>query len=74
MIRQQLGPNEAPITLSNFPRLGAPGIFTYPPFSVVENGMDGSLTVPEKLTGSHSRYKWVATVTSLVLCSVETGQ
>ncbi|KAF8730364.1 hypothetical protein AX14_005601 [Amanita brunnescens Koide BX004] len=59
MIRQQLGPNEAPITLSNFPRLGAPGIFTYPPLSVVENGIEGSLTIPEKLTGSHRRYETI---------------
>ncbi|KAF8639152.1 hypothetical protein AX17_001641 [Amanita inopinata Kibby_2008] len=31
MIRQQLRQKEAPITLSTFPRLGAPGIFSYPP-------------------------------------------
>ena len=57
MVRIQLGPNKAPITLSNFPRLGAPGVFTYPPFAVSADNPGDSLTVPEQLIGSYDRYK-----------------
>ncbi|KAM6501139.1 Glutamate-cysteine ligase domain containing protein [Amanita muscaria] len=56
MIRLHLGTNESPVTLSSFPRLGAPGIFTHPLLPVSENEPGESVTVPEKLTSSHSRY------------------
>ncbi|PFH51144.1 hypothetical protein AMATHDRAFT_80430 [Amanita thiersii Skay4041] len=58
-IRQQLKPNEAPITLSSFPRLGAPSVFTYPHLSPSVNDLRGSLCVSEKLTAAHSHYETI---------------
>lgn len=47
--------NEVPLTLTNFPRLGAPGVFTdpfYPPGGPVSR----SLFLPDEVTNPHVRF------------------
>lgn len=51
--------NEVPLTLTNFPRLGAPGVFTdpyYPPGGPVSR----SLFLPDEVTNPHVRFPYVS--------------
>ena len=50
--------NEVPVTLTSFPRLGAPGIFTDPYY---EPGGDAarSLFLPDEITNPHVRFPCV---------------
>lgn len=51
--------NEVPVTLTSFPRLGAPGVFTDPYY---EPGGDAarSLFLPDEITNPHVRFPYVA--------------
>ncbi|KAG8213939.1 GCLC protein [Butyriboletus roseoflavus] len=53
---RHLNPNEIPITLTSFPRLGAPGIFTDPYFSPDSAKSSHSLFLPEEITNPHARF------------------
>jgi glutamate--cysteine ligase catalytic subunit len=51
--------NEVPLTLTSFPRMGAPGVFTdpyYPPGGDVAR----SLFLPDEITNPHVRFPSVA--------------
>jgi hypothetical protein len=50
--------NEVPLTLTSFPRMGAPGVFTdpyYPP----GGGVARSLFLPDEITNPHVRFPCV---------------
>lgn len=50
--------NEVPLTLTSFPRLGAPGVFTdpyYPPGGPAAR----SLFLPDEITNPHVRFPYV---------------
>lgn len=53
--------NEVPLTLTSFPRMGAPGVFTdpyYPP----GGGVARSLFLPDEITNPHVRFPCVASL------------
>ncbi|KAM0752181.1 GCS-domain-containing protein [Meredithblackwellia eburnea MCA 4105] len=55
LAKSRMKPNEVPLTLTSFPRLGAPGIFTDPYY---EPGGDAarSLFLPDEITNPHVRF------------------
>ncbi|KAJ4498240.1 glutamate-cysteine ligase catalytic subunit [Lentinula lateritia] len=56
LARKYLKPNEIPLTLTSFPRLGSPGQFTEPyhdPHGAVSSH---SLFLPEQITNPHARF------------------
>lgn len=59
--------NEVPMTLTSFPRLGAPGVFTDPYF---EPGGDAarSLFLPDEITNPHVRFPFVPFFFGSVSC------
>ncbi|KAI0085186.1 glutamate-cysteine ligase catalytic subunit [Irpex rosettiformis] len=54
--RKHLKPNELPITLTSFPRLGVPGVFTEPHFDPSDATSSHSLFLPEEITNPHARF------------------
>ncbi|KAG6375363.1 glutamate-cysteine ligase-domain-containing protein [Boletus reticuloceps] len=56
LARRHLNPNEVPVTVTSFPRLGVPGIFTDPHFSPDGAKSSHSLFLPEEITNPHARF------------------
>ncbi|KAH0827873.1 glutamate-cysteine ligase-domain-containing protein [Lanmaoa asiatica] len=53
---RHLNANELPITVTSFPRMGAPGVFTDPYFSPDGARSSHSLFLPEEITNPHARF------------------
>lgn len=60
LARRYLNANEIPITITSFPRLGAPGVFTDPHFSPDDAKSSHSLFLPEEVTNPHARFPSVS--------------
>ncbi|KZP05501.1 glutamate-cysteine ligase catalytic subunit [Athelia psychrophila] len=56
LMRSHLKPTEVPITLTAFPTLGTPGVFTEPYFDPKGAVSSHSLFLPEELMSPHVRY------------------
>ncbi|KAG5735778.1 Glutamate--cysteine ligase [Termitomyces sp. T112] len=56
LARKHLKPNEAPITLTSFPRLGVQGQFTEPYHDPSDAVSSHSLFLPEEITNPHARF------------------
>ncbi|KAH0827865.1 glutamate-cysteine ligase-domain-containing protein [Lanmaoa asiatica] len=56
LVRRHLNANELPITVTSFPRMGAPGVFTDPYFSPDGARSSHSLFLPEEITNPHARF------------------
>ncbi|KAJ7218105.1 glutamate-cysteine ligase catalytic subunit [Mycena pura] len=56
LARKHLKPNEIPVTLTSFPRLGVPGPFTEPYFDPRDAKSSHSLFLPEEITNPHVRF------------------
>lgn len=54
--RRYLKPNELPFTLTSFPRLGVPGVFTEPHYDPANAVSSHSLFLPEEITNPHARF------------------
>lgn len=65
LARRYLNANEVPITLTSFPRLGAPGVFTDPYFSADGAESSHSLFLPEEVTNPHARFPSVSVFSHL---------
>lgn len=64
LAKSRMHSNEVPLTLTSFPRLGGPGVFTdpyYPP----GGGAARSLFLPDEITNPHVRFPCVFSETSL---------
>ena len=48
--------NELPFTLTSFPRLGVPGVFTEPYYDPANAVSSHSLFLPEEITNPHARF------------------
>ncbi|GAA5974921.1 hypothetical protein JCM5350_004505 [Sporobolomyces pararoseus] len=55
LAQSRMKPNEVPITLTSFPRLGAPGIFT-DPYHPPGGGVARSLFLPDQVINQHVRF------------------
>lgn len=56
LARSNLNPNQIPMTLTSFPRLGVPGKFTEPYYDPAEAVSSHSLFLPEQVTNPHARF------------------
>lgn len=56
LARSKLKPNQIPMTLTSFPRLGVPGKFTEPYYDPTEAVSSHSLFLPEEVTNPHARF------------------
>ena len=56
LARKYLKPDEIPYTLTSFPRLGVPGVFTDPYFDPADAKSSHSLFLPEEITNPHARF------------------
>ncbi|GBE81136.1 Glutamate--cysteine ligase [Sparassis crispa] len=56
LARKYLKENEIPFTLTSYPRLGVPGVFTEPYFDPKNAVSSHSLFVPEEITNPHARF------------------
>ncbi|KAF7793913.1 hypothetical protein EIP86_005035 [Pleurotus ostreatoroseus] len=56
LARKYLKPNELPFTLTSFPRLGVPGVFTEPYYDPANAVSSHSLFLPEEITNPHARF------------------
>ncbi|KAF8326647.1 glutamate-cysteine ligase catalytic subunit [Cantharellus anzutake] len=56
LIRNELLPHEVPITVTSFPRLGAPGVFTDPRYDPADAQASHSLFLPDEITNPHVRF------------------
>ncbi|KAF9646777.1 glutamate-cysteine ligase catalytic subunit [Thelephora ganbajun] len=56
LAQKHLKKNEVPLTLTSYPRLGAPGQFTDPYFNPVDAVSSHSLFLPEEITNPHARF------------------
>lgn len=56
LARAHLRPNEVPMTLTSFPRLGVREVFTDPPTSADGAVSSHSLFLPEEITNPHARF------------------
>ncbi|KZP05503.1 hypothetical protein FIBSPDRAFT_805693, partial [Athelia psychrophila] len=56
LVRSHLHPTELPITLTSFPMLGTPGVFTEPYFAPAGAVSSHSLFLPEEVTNPHVRF------------------
>ncbi|KAI0256364.1 glutamate-cysteine ligase catalytic subunit [Lactifluus subvellereus] len=56
LARSNLKPNQIPLTLTSFPRLGVPGKFTEPYFDPAGAVSSHSLFLPEQITNPHARF------------------
>ncbi|PCH43378.1 glutamate-cysteine ligase catalytic subunit [Wolfiporia cocos MD-104 SS10] len=56
LARKYLKDNEIPFTLTSFPRLGVPGIFTEPHYDPANAVSSRSLFLPEEITNPHARF------------------
>ncbi|KAI0759820.1 glutamate-cysteine ligase catalytic subunit [Trametes elegans] len=56
LARKYLKSNEVPFTMTSFPRLGVPGVFTDPYYDPVDAVSSHSLFLPEEITNPHARF------------------
>ncbi|KAI0295817.1 glutamate-cysteine ligase catalytic subunit [Multifurca ochricompacta] len=56
LARSNLKPDQIPITLTSFPRMGVPGKFTEPYYDPTEAVSSHSLFLPEQITNPHARF------------------
>ncbi|KIM45296.1 hypothetical protein M413DRAFT_441977 [Hebeloma cylindrosporum] len=56
LARKHLNPNEIPITITSFPRLGVPGQFTEPFYDPCDAVSSHSLFLSEEITNPHARF------------------
>ncbi|CCA66352.1 probable gamma-glutamylcysteine synthetase [Serendipita indica DSM 11827] len=56
LAKKHLNPNELPITITSFPRLGVPGVFTDPYFDPANAQASHSLFLPDEITNPHARF------------------
>ncbi|KAH9892776.1 glutamate-cysteine ligase catalytic subunit [Cubamyces lactineus] len=56
LARKYLKPNEIPFTMTSFPRMGVPGVFTEPYYDPVDAVSSHSLFLPEEITNPHARF------------------
>ncbi|KAI0744210.1 glutamate-cysteine ligase catalytic subunit [Daedaleopsis nitida] len=56
LARRHLKPNEVPFTMTSFPRLGTPGVFTEPYFDPANAVSSHSFFLPEEITNPHARF------------------
>jgi glutamate--cysteine ligase catalytic subunit len=56
LAQKHLKPNEIPLTLTSFPRLGTPGQFTEPYYDPRNAVSSHSLFLPEEITNPHARF------------------
>ena len=56
LARKYLKPNEIPMTMTSFPRLGTPGEFTEPYNDPAGAVSSHSLFLPEEITNPHARF------------------
>lgn len=56
MARKHLKPNELPVTVTSFPRLGVPGVFTDPYYEPAGALASHSLFLPDEITNPHIRF------------------
>lgn len=56
LARKYLKPNEIPMTMTSFPRLGTPGEFTEPYHDPAGAVSSHSLFLPEEITNPHARF------------------
>lgn len=56
LARKYLKHNEIPFTMTSFPRMGVPGVFTEPYFDPVDAVSSHSLFLPEEITNPHARF------------------
>ncbi|KAI0633570.1 glutamate-cysteine ligase catalytic subunit [Trametes polyzona] len=56
LARKYLKENEIPFTMTSFPRLGVPGVFTEPYFDPLDAVSSHSLFLPEEITNPHARF------------------
>ncbi|KAM5540208.1 hypothetical protein V8D89_006027 [Ganoderma adspersum] len=56
LARKHLKPTEIPFTMTSFPRLGAPGVFTEPHYDPAGAVSSHSLFLPEEITNPHARF------------------
>jgi glutamate--cysteine ligase catalytic subunit len=59
LTRSNLKPNQIPMTLTSFPRLGVPGKFTEPYYDPAEAVSSHSLFLPDEITNPHARFPYV---------------
>lgn len=63
LARKYLNEDEIPYTLTSFPRLGVPGVFTDPYFDPADAKSSHSLFLPEEITNPHARFPSVVSHT-----------
>lgn len=56
LARRHLEANELPVTLTSFPRLGVPGIFTEPYCDPEKALSSHSFFLPDEITNPHARF------------------
>ncbi|TCD70319.1 hypothetical protein EIP91_003948 [Steccherinum ochraceum] len=56
LARKYLKPNEVPLTMTSYPRLGTQGVFTEPFYDPKDAVSSHSLFVPEEITNPHARF------------------
>ncbi|KZT10714.1 glutamate-cysteine ligase catalytic subunit [Laetiporus sulphureus 93-53] len=56
LARKYLNDEEFPFTLTSFPRMGTPGVFTEPYFDPADAVSSHSLFLPEEITNPHVRF------------------
>ncbi|KAF7980736.1 hypothetical protein HWV62_36753 [Athelia sp. TMB] len=56
LVRSHLQPHEVPLTLTSFPRLGAPGVFATPHADPRGAVSSHSLFLPQEITNAHVRF------------------
>ncbi|TBU33641.1 glutamate-cysteine ligase catalytic subunit [Dichomitus squalens] len=56
LARKHLKSTEVPFTMTSFPRLGIPGVFTEPYFDPADAVSSHSLFLPEEITNPHARF------------------
>lgn len=59
MAKKHLKPNELPVTVTSFPRLGVPGVFTDPYYDPAGSLASHSLFLPDEITNPHIRFPCV---------------
>ncbi|KAH9942460.1 glutamate-cysteine ligase catalytic subunit [Epithele typhae] len=56
LARKHLKDNEIPFTMTSYPRLGAPGVFTEPHYDPEDAESSHSFFLPEEITNPHARF------------------
>lgn len=59
LTQRYLKPHEVPLTITSFPRLGSPGVFTDPYFDPANAIASHSLFLPDEITNPHARFPYV---------------